>query len=177
MGEIDWDWVGMGALCVGAAAVLWGVTNGRIQLKLNAQTSIEERLARYPASAGAIVIKAQRRRALMRMLPGIILAAPLVLAAQFLPAHRAAALLCKHLGPAEAAHWLLRMLFPGLPLLFAVAALFAVRLCAAPGCSGAERHHCGDWLARQDARLAGPDADAPDGGPLGLPDACPCPDL
>lgn len=126
MGEFDWAWIGIGSLLVGGGAVLWGVTNGRIKLQLSRQPSMEERLARYPASAGAVVVKAQRRRALMRMLPGAILAVPLVLAVQFLPAHTVAALLCEHLGPTEAVHWLLRMLFPGLPVMLAVAAIFAV---------------------------------------------------
>jgi hypothetical protein len=126
MGEFDWVWIGIGSLPVGGAAVLWGVTNGRIKLQLSRPPSMAERLARYPTSAGAVVIKAQRRRALMRMLPGAILTVPLVLAVQFLPAHTVTALLCEYLGPTEAVHWLLRMFFPGLPVMLAIAAIFAV---------------------------------------------------
>ena len=126
MGEFDWDWIGFGALLLGGATVLWGLTNGKIRLQLS-QPSMKERLARYPASAGAVVIKAQRRRALKRMLPGVILALPLVLAVQFVPTHTVAALLCEQLGPADAVHWLLWMFFPGLPAVLAVAAIFAVR--------------------------------------------------
>lgn len=125
MGDLDWDLICIGALLLGAAAVLWGVTNGKIKLQLS-QPSVEERVARYPASAGAVVIKAQRTRALKRMVPVAILGAPLVLALQFAPTDSVVALLCERLGPAGAVHWLLRMLFPGLPVLFAVVAVMAM---------------------------------------------------
>lgn len=112
-------------MLLAAVALVIGVSRGQLKLGLEAP-SIEERLARYPASAGAVIIKAQRRRALKRMLPAALLAAPLVVAVQFLPAHTLGAFLCEHLGPAEAVQLILRMFFPGLPVVLAIAALLAV---------------------------------------------------
>lgn len=120
-----WDLLLWGSV-LGAVAFIWGIANDDGDLTSKYERELQKRLARHPASAGAVVIKAQRARALKRMLPGAILALPPALAVQFVPTRTAAAWLCEQVGPAEASHWLLRMFFPGLLAVLAVAAAFAV---------------------------------------------------
>lgn len=125
MGDLDWDsWIGIGALLLGGAAVLWGVANGKIKLQLNQQASIEERLARYPVSAGAVVIKGQPGRAWSRQAPALLLGVALALAMPYVQ-RNGLPLLCD-LSAAEAARWTLLLCFPVMPAVFALAAVFTV---------------------------------------------------
>lgn len=126
MGALPWDLLFWGAMLLGGVAFIWGVATDDGSPESRQEQQLQKRLARYPASAGAVVIKAQRKRALKRMLPVVLLALPLMLTVQFFRTHTANTWLCDHIGAEQIVRWLTRMFFPGLPAVLAVAAAFAM---------------------------------------------------
>lgn len=124
MAALDLGWmIGIGAVLLGACAILWGLTNGKIKLQLSPPRSIEERRALYPASAGAVIIKARPRRALLTLLPAAALAVALACLMPYVK-REDLPLLCGHLTAAEAARWIRLLVFPVLPATLSLIALF-----------------------------------------------------
>ena len=123
MGEIDWDWVGIGSLLLAAVALILGVARGQIKLGLDGGPSIEQRLARYPVSARAVIIKAQRQRAMRRAAPGLVAMLAFGGALLYLQ-HGGVDELCQRLGPARSLQYLLMLMFYGLPGFFVALALY-----------------------------------------------------
>lgn len=111
-----------GGLMAAGALLLWRITNNNGDATSRQQRELERRLARYPASAGAVVIKGQPRRALWRMLPAALLAMGLALATS----QAGRGLLCDRLDAADAARWTLRLIFLGMPAALALLAAFEV---------------------------------------------------
>ncbi|MDR7333265.1 hypothetical protein [Roseateles asaccharophilus] len=112
--EMDvWDWVGLGSLLVVALALLVGVARG--QLKLG-PLPIEERLARYPASARAVILRGRRPIARWKLALFALVGLGLVYGIELIKPHDTLAWLCGHLGAAETLRLLLLLMFPGLPV-------------------------------------------------------------
>lgn len=115
--QIDWDWVGFGSLLLAAIALLLGVARG--QLKLG-PLSIEERLARYPASARAVIIKG-RPIARWKLVLGALVGLGLICGVEAIKSHNAFAWVCGHLGAAGTLRLALLLMFPALPIVLLLA--------------------------------------------------------
>jgi len=105
------------ALAVGGAAMVWRLTNDDGDPKSRQQRELEKRLARYPASARAVLIKAQPRQGWWRLALAALLAVALMVASTYMRGSLGA--LCDRFGAAATARWLMLAFFPGLPLVLA----------------------------------------------------------
>lgn len=124
MDESTSDLLLWGALAAaGALLAWWHVANDVGDAAAKRQRVVERRLAGYPASAGAVIIKAQPRRALWQALPLAALAVAVMLATPYVK-RNGLGMLCDHLGIAEAARWIAFMCFPGLAVLLTLLASF-----------------------------------------------------
>lgn len=121
--EMDvWDWVGLGSLLVGVLALLVGVARG--QLKLG-PLPIEERLARYPASARAVILRG-RPIARWKLALFALVGLGLIYGVEVIKSHDALAWLCGHLGVTGTLNLLLSAIFPGLPVVLLLAMASAI---------------------------------------------------
>ncbi|WP_457420117.1 hypothetical protein [Roseateles sp. P5_E7] len=102
------------ALAVGGAAMVWRLTNDDGDPKSRQRRELEKRLARYPASAGAVIIKAQPRRGWWRLALAALLAIALMFASTYM--RSGLSLVCDRVGAAVTARWLMLAVFPGFPV-------------------------------------------------------------
>ncbi|PTT77112.1 hypothetical protein DBR42_25710 [Pelomonas sp. HMWF004] len=121
MDLIDWHWVGIGSLLLALVALVLGLARGEIQPRLGRRPPAEERLARYPASARAVIIKAQRRRALWRLAPQAVIGLAFLLAMTYAK-QPGLAWLCNRYGADAMLRGWLGLAFYELPGLLAVMA-------------------------------------------------------
>lgn len=110
------------ALAVGGAAMVWRITNDDGDPKSRQRRELEKRLARYPASAGAVIIKAQPRRGWWWLALAALLAVAMMFAASYM--HSGLSVLCDRLGAPATARWLMLAFFPGMPIVLAPVFVF-----------------------------------------------------
>lgn len=108
-----------GALAFGSVVVAWALVTDDGATASKRQHELERRLKRYPASARAVIIKAQPRRALWRQLPSFVLALGLMLGLPYLQ-HGGLPALCHWFDAAEIVWWAMGLLCYGLPGLLAL---------------------------------------------------------
>lgn len=110
-----WDWLLWGSVLLGGVAFARHVANDDGHLKAHREQALQRRLARYPASARAVIIRAQPvpwTRTVLALGSIIVIAAGIP---YFL--RGGIPLLCNRIGPASTLEWLRFALFPGVPAL------------------------------------------------------------
>jgi hypothetical protein len=109
-------WFWHGALLIGAAGLLIGIVTGQLRLEVGGPEPIEKRLARFPASAGAVVIKGQPDKTGWRWLAASLFIMVLAFAAPYV--HRNGLMfLCGRLDAAETLWWTTALVAYVLPAL------------------------------------------------------------
>ncbi len=119
-----WDALFWGALLLGGIALIWHVVTDKGEAKAKHEQALQQRLASYPASARAVIIRARPRTWRMWM-PWLVLGVALAWGLPYLQ-HHGFQRLCEHIGPASTLRWIWFLFFPGLPLLFLLPAAVAM---------------------------------------------------
>lgn len=116
MPESFWDLLLWGSLGLGAVAMVMGVATDDGDPSAKREQQLQRRLASYPPSARAVVI---RGRPVAGWKPAlcIILSVGLALGLPKLQTQGTLALICERLGATQTSHLLFLLVFPGVPIL------------------------------------------------------------
>ncbi|KQV53036.1 hypothetical protein ASC95_09710 [Pelomonas sp. Root1217] len=121
-----WDLLLWGCVVLGGAALVWYAANDDSHLEPKREQALQKRLARYPASARAVIIRGQpASSAWWRPLLNAMLAVG-VLYGLFYVMEHGLIFLCGRVGMAETLRWTLAFIFPGVPVLAALPAMFEI---------------------------------------------------
>lgn len=120
MADFPWDLLFWGSVLLGVGAGVWFVATDDGDSKSRHEATLQKRLARYPASARAVILRG-KRPAGWKLALYIILSIGLALGLPELRAQGTLALLCERFGAAQTMQVLLLLIYPGLPILLMLA--------------------------------------------------------